>query len=702
MTRSIFFLLLLFVVSSLQAQSPLMKSLQSFARTSAVTGREDEASAYISALFPEGVCKKDRLGNIVITIGQGSPKRLFTVPLDEPGYVVSQIQEDGYLRVTPVGRGAQGTLFHQALEGHEVRILTEHGVVRGISTLPSSHYEGMRANPESAKGPFAWQEAFIDVGEPSAKAVAAKGISLLDPLTLEKKPVIVSDHFIAAVSAGTKSAAIALAMAARTLLHAKFSGTIVIAFTTLDLINARGLASVIDRHGPFEQVIRYDRYLQGMPAVGTSVLVDRTIPDGPTDQRVVNPVRDLPQQEWSKASVYGVGLPTDHVATPVEMVSDDAVSQLARTWLRAAGVHDEPELLPAVDVSAQSTSFKAYAAESSLLGELIARYGVNPEEAPVRSFILSKLPAWAKPSVDDSGNIILHFGQGVQHLSFIAHMDEVGYMVDSIFADGRLRLSIRGGAYEWVWEAQPAILHAAGKEIPAIFEPRAGYLRSDKRDGGEPLILNAGFHSKEEALKSGVVIDRSTVTMPKKMVRLSEEKATARGFDDRVGCAALLMALQGLDPAKLPFRVTFVWSTGEEIGLLGSNYAAQSLKDVNMAYPVDTYVSSDAPMESHGFGYCPLGQGAVIRVLESINFVRRPDLKYLQALAAKNQIPAQYGMTIGGTDGQGFLSHGIPSTPLSWPGRYSHSPVEVMDFRDMQSLVRLIRAIMLDREKKYE
>ena len=58
-------------------------------------------------------------------------------------------------------------------------------------------------------------------------------------------------------------------------------------------------------------------------------------------------------------------------------------------------------------------------------------------------------------------------------------------------------------------------------------------------------------------------------------------------------------------------------------------------------------------------------------------------------------------MTAGGTDGQAFLKYDIPSVPLSWPGRYSHSPVEVMDFRDMNNLVLLIKAIMLDKTQTY-
>jgi putative aminopeptidase FrvX len=72
----------------------------------------------------------------------------------------------------------------------------------------------------------------------------------------------------------------------------------------------------------------------------------------------------------------------------------------------------------------------------------------------------------------------------------------------------------------------------------------------------------------------------------------------------------------------------------------------------------------------------------------------------LQTLAARNKITIQYGMTAGGTDGQGFLKYDIPSVPLSWPGRFSHSPVEVLDFRDLNSLVHLIQAIIADGNRR--
>jgi putative aminopeptidase FrvX len=51
------------------------------------------------------------------------------------------------------------------------------------------------------------------------------------------------------------------------------------------------------------------------------------------------------------------------------------------------------------------------------------------------------------------------------------------------------------------------------------------------------------------------------------------------------------------------------------------------------------------------------------------------------------------GATNGGTDGSDFVRYGVLHVSLSWPGRYSHSPVEVLDLRDLQALERLIYAI---------
>ena len=117
-------------------------------------------------------------------------------------------------------------------------------------------------------------------------------------------------------------------------------------------------------------------------------------------------------------------------------------------------------------------------------------------------------------------------------------MDETGYVVNDIKNDGRLELKMLGGMLPWLWEAQPATIHLRHKKITGVFEPRLDYLTSKKRKSNFPLNVNAGFLSKSEALDAGVIIGETSITMPKEMIRLNENRVTGRSFDDRVGCAA--------------------------------------------------------------------------------------------------------------------------------------------------------------------
>ena len=70
-------------------------------------------------------------------------------------------------------------------------------------------------------------------------------------------------------------------------------------------------------------------------------------------------------------------------------------------------------------------------------------------------------------------------------------------------------------------------------------------------------------------------------------------------------------------------------------------------------------------------------------------FLQRPGQPLREA-----GIPLQVGLTQGGTDGTAFTYLGAPNVPLSWTGRYSHSPAEVLDLRDVQRLGQLIAAIV--------
>src|SRR5207249_10352269 len=90
----------------LSAQTDLDRLALRFASMTAVTGLEQAMVDSLRALFPGST--RDQVGNVTLTLGQGSPKRLCTCPLDEVGYVAGNILPDGFVLLRRVGGGGGG------------------------------------------------------------------------------------------------------------------------------------------------------------------------------------------------------------------------------------------------------------------------------------------------------------------------------------------------------------------------------------------------------------------------------------------------------------------------------------------------------------------------------------------------------------------------------------------------------------------
>ncbi len=331
----------------------------------------------------------------------------------------------------------------------------------------------------------------------------------------------------------------------------------------------------------------------------------------------------------------------------------------------------------------------------SVLGPVIETYGVSGMEGPVRDAVTRMLPGWARPVTDSAGNLIVTIGEGDPVVVFVAHLDEIGFVITAIRDDGTLEIKQRGGFFPALFEAQPALVHTGERSIPGVFLPRDSVGASPRRSPA-PFRADVGAGSRAAAEAMGIRAGQ-TLTMPKQFVPLNGTRATGRSFDDRVGCTAQLLALRQLDLKRLHHRVIFVWSVREETGLEGARAVADALGlSVARVHAVDTFVSSDSPLEIKTFADVPIGSGAVARALDNSSVTPPALVDSLVRVAALRRVPLQVGSTNGGNDGSVFGAWGVPDVPLSWPLRYAHSPAEVIDLRDVQSLARLIQAVAED------
>jgi len=219
-----------------------------FTAFTAVSGYEDAVRDSLLALLPGAT--RDRFGNVVVTLGSGGPARLVSCPLDEPGYAVGGITADGYLTLHRDGR-VTSPLYDQQLEGQRVTVFGRKGAVPGVVGVRSVHLTRGRSTNDA---PFTADNAYVDVGAPSAEEISNLGIAMLSPVALTKAPHPYGTGLIAAPVAGRRAACAALASA---VLHKpKASGTVVVAFTTQSLQGGNpGLVSVIHARGPFADTL---------------------------------------------------------------------------------------------------------------------------------------------------------------------------------------------------------------------------------------------------------------------------------------------------------------------------------------------------------------------------------------------------------------------------------------------------------------
>jgi putative aminopeptidase FrvX len=332
-------------------------------------------------------------------------------------------------------------------------------------------------------------------------------------------------------------------------------------------------------------------------------------------------------------------------------------------------------------------------AVEQVLAPLVESYGVSGMEGPVREAVQRLLPGWARTQTDSAGNLWLTMGRGEPTVVFVAHLDEIGFRVTALRDDGSLEAEAAGGLFPWLWEGQPALVHTGGQDVAGVFEPHDSAAGPPGPPGAEPTVrVDVGTPDRAATEALGIRVGH-TITSPKRYVRLLGSRATGRSFDDRVGSTALVLAARRLDRARLRHTVIFLWSVREEIGLEGARAAAAALGPrPARVHAIDTFVSADSPLERRTFAVAPLGRGPVARALDNSSVTPPAYVDSLVALARGRRIPLQVGTTNGGNDGSAFSDWGVPDVPIGWPLRYAHSPVELVDLRDVAGLADLVQA----------
>ncbi|MDT8068396.1 MAG: M28 family peptidase [Terriglobia bacterium] len=739
MAAAILFTPLLVMAQAASVPGNLTDDLREFVQIPAVPGYEQQLAGAIATKLKAFSPHTDMASNVIVTVGKGSPRRLIVTAIDEPGFVASGITPEGYVTVQRLPQAGNLPLFNELYSAQPVMIGTnQHSWLNGVVAGLSIHLMPQRQHPPSAAD---LDNMYIDLGANNEAEVRASGADVLSPIAIDRQFYEMADGEWTAPAIGDRFGAAALVDVLRSLDRSKLQGTTTFAFVTQQWLGARGLQRELYELHP-DEVIYVGRCMrapafgpqsenapsfQHHPGDGVLVASDKPENAGAFGEELeklgsehnLKVTTDfsaplLPrggyilQPKLPERTVH-LAVATDWPSTPAEVLQSGDVASLASLLEVYLGSTPAPHLKAATTLPEPPAPQKPRTAPSTdeVLHRLIETYAASEHEGNMRSTVEALLPPWAKPVMDDGGNLVLHLGSSSPkpsgRIAIVAHMDEIGYEVKSVLPDGRLELKDEGGGIWSYFLGHPALVHSSNGMHPGVLELPEGWDKPGfqfPRGRGFTVRMDVGAKNPDEVAKLGIK-PGDFITVPKKYRKLLARKASGRAMDDRVGCTALINAVWALGataPPNLGNRdITFIWSTREELGLFGAAAAAKDFAAKNetptYVFAVDTFVSADSPLESKRFADARVGRGFVVRAVDNSNIVPRNLAEKVVSIARANNIPAQYGVTGGGNDGAAFLMYGSTDVALGWPLRYAHSPGEVVDVRDVEALGRIIAAV---------
>ncbi|MGT2926931.1 glutamyl aminopeptidase [Streptococcus cuniculipharyngis] len=336
---------------------------------------------------------------------------------------------------------------------------------------------------------------------------------------------------------------------------------------------------------------------------------------------------------------------------------------------------------------------------------------ISGHEQAVRDFLRAKIEPYVdKVETDGLGGLF-----GIRESQVIdapkvmvaAHMDEVGFMVSHIQADGTLRAVEIGGWNPLTVSSQRFTLYTRqGQAIPVI----TGAMPPHLIKGGasvpaiSDIIFDAGFDNKAEAEAFGIAPGDVIVPESQTILSANQKYVMGKSWDNRYGILMVCELLESLAQEQLPNQLIAGATVQEEVGLRGARVATNLFKP-DVFFAVDCSPAGDVYGDQG-----KIGDGTLIRFYDPGHLLL-PNVKdFLLDTAEAAGIKYQYYCAKGGTDaGAAHLQEaGIPSTTIGVCARYIHSHQGLYALDDfleaqafLQALVKKLDQSTLDLIKAY-
>ena len=324
---------------------------------------------------------------------------------------------------------------------------------------------------------------------------------------------------------------------------------------------------------------------------------------------------------------------------------------------------------------------------------------VSGEEQEISDKAREIMAPFGECETDKRGNFFCRkAGQG-KHFLLDAHMDQIGFSVTEICDGGFLKIAKVGGIDFRVLPSQEVVV-LGKRKLFGIIGAKPPHLTGAKEENSAPqpedISVDTGL-SKEELEKCVSLGDR--VVFKPFFSCLSGSVVTGTSIDDRAGMAIIARTMEILKENGSRSKVTALFSVQEEVGSQGATNASFVTR-ADEAIAVDVSFASQPEIPSDKSSHSmPLGGGVFIGISPVLD---REMFDKMKCVADKNSIKYEIevmgGRTGTNADGIAFAGYGTKTLTLSPPIRNMHTPVEVANTDDLESVAQLIARYILSEE----
>ena len=280
-----------------------------------------------------------------------------------------------------------------------------------------------------------------------------------------------------------------------------------------------------------------------------------------------------------------------------------------------------------------------------------------------------------------------------------AHMDEIGFIVTHVDANGFVKFHPLGGFDPKTLTSQRVIIHGK-KDIIGVMGSKPVHVMTPEEKNKVPKItdyyIDLGI-SKKEVDK--IVSVGDSITRQRELIEMGD-CVNCKSLDNRIAVFILMEVLANME--KPAYDTYAVFTVQEEVGIRGAHVATLKVQP-DFGFGLDTTIAYDVPGAAEHEKITSLGEGVAIKIMDASTICDTRMVSFMQEQATNNKIKWQNEiLTAGGTDTasiQRMTPGGSIAGAFSIPTRHIHQVIEMVHKADVKNCIDLMDICLSNLDK---